>query len=227
MKAEHRKELQTNVLADSLGRFVKNVKSGTKSSSLIYWILAALVLAVVVGWFIYRGYSSRSRSELWTKLDEAASTANLEKLGSIAEQSRGTKAARTARFQIARIQLEQGLNTLGSEQRRAEALKNIEDARTLYSELIQDTNDAPLLRQEAMMGVAKAEESLIGIPKADAPNEMRGTLAQALKYYESLENATPESFQTKAAKKRADELRNNGTQIESFYTELNKRFIKP
>ncbi len=227
MKAEHRKELQTNVLADSLGRLVKNVKSGTTSSSLIYWIVAAVVLLAIIAWYLYSGYSSRSRSELWTKLDVAAGTANLPELEAIAEQSRGSAAGRTARFQVARIRLEEGLNSLGSEQRRAEALDNVEKARELYAQLIADTNDAPLLRQEAMMGVAKAEETLIGIPKADGSAEMRGTVAQALKYYEDLSNATPETFQTQAAKQRAQQLRDNGPQVENFYTELNKRFIKP
>lgn len=45
MKAEHRKELQTNSLADLLGRTVRNVRGGTGLS----WTKILIALVVVGG----------------------------------------------------------------------------------------------------------------------------------------------------------------------------------
>jgi hypothetical protein len=128
---------------------------------------------------------------------------------------------------MARLMLKQGLDTLGSDQRRAEAIDNIENAKTAYEEAIPQCSDAPLLAQEAMMGAAKAEESLMGIPKADSPGEMRGTLERALELYQKLADTYPDSFQGKAASQRAQELRDKGADIQKFYTELNQSFITP
>src|SRR5260370_22326718 len=69
MKAEHRKELQTNALADMLGRTVRNVRGGTAVPWT--WIFIVLVIAAGVGiFFWWRGNLARSNSELWVKLDD-------------------------------------------------------------------------------------------------------------------------------------------------------------
>ena len=46
MKAEHRKELQTNALADHLGRFIQNLKS--KPSAATVYVAGGVVLVVVI-----------------------------------------------------------------------------------------------------------------------------------------------------------------------------------
>jgi hypothetical protein len=92
--------------------------------------------------------------------------------------------------------------------------------------LIPLSGDAPLLAQEAMMGAAKAEETLIGVPKEDNPSEFRGTLERAIELYQKLAETYPDSFQGKAAAKRVKELQEKGPQIQAFYVELNKRLSR-
>ena len=42
MKAEHRKELQTNVLADSIGRFWLSLKAAPSSTTIAVWVFILL-----------------------------------------------------------------------------------------------------------------------------------------------------------------------------------------
>lgn len=226
MKAEHRKELQTNILADRMGRLYETVKSGSTSNSILVWVVVIVALGTFAAWKYYSTKTFGSRSALWTKWDGATSNADLKDLGQIADDHRGTIPARMARFQMARLLLQQGLNNLGSDQRRADALKNIEEARTIYLELAPLSSDAPLLAQEAMMGAAKAEEILIGVPKEDNPSEYRGSLERAIELYQKLADTYPDSFQGKAAAKRVKELQEKGQDIQKFYIELNQRLTK-
>ena len=68
MKAEHRKELQTNSLADFLGRTVRNVRGGTGVSwTKILLVLAAVLVVLAVLWYFRN--RRRENAELWLKLD--------------------------------------------------------------------------------------------------------------------------------------------------------------
>ena len=86
----------------------------------------------------------------------------------------------------------------------------------------------PLLAQEAMMGAAKAEESLCGSIQADNPNEPRGTLERAQDLYQKLADAQPETFQTKAAREKVQELQDPAkrNKLQEFYVQLNKQVAK-
>ena len=74
-----------------------------------------------------------------------------------------------------------------------------------------------ILQQEALLGMAKAEESLIGVD---------GSIDQAIGYYQELAAKYSESFQGQAAKERAEALTQNKKQIESFYVKLNQQASK-
>src|SRR5262245_11523613 len=56
MKAQHRRELHTNLLADRMGRLVRNVQSAPKSTSIILWSFVVLA----AGTFIIWEYAARS-----------------------------------------------------------------------------------------------------------------------------------------------------------------------
>jgi hypothetical protein len=70
------------------------------------------------------------------------------------------------------------------------------------------------------MGVAKAEEVLAAIPKADNPKEPRGSLDTAEQAYADLAKRYPDSYFGKQAAKRAEELASHKTQIRGFYDSL-------
>ncbi len=67
MKAEERKELESNILAAKLGTFVQTAKKGPSKKSFL-WV--ALGIAVVIGlvcWNLYRSSVRRTESERWTQ----------------------------------------------------------------------------------------------------------------------------------------------------------------
>jgi hypothetical protein len=161
----------------------------------------------------------RSRSELWGDLDLAVENSKLEQ---IMEANRGTPAAWAARAQLARGALQEGLNGLGSETSRSGAIAKIEKARDWYGQLAKEATDDVELQREAMLGMAKAEESLIAIPKAENAQEMRGNLDKALDLYKQTASKFPDTLQGNEAAKRAKEIEANKDKVLAFYQNLNK-----
>jgi tetratricopeptide (TPR) repeat protein len=227
MKAEHRKELQTNILADRMGRLLHGAKSAPKSTSTLIWIFIILGLGTIVAWRYY-AYAVRSdRSALWVSFDATTHEdpiTELHDLTNLAENNRGSLAGRTASFQMARLYLRSGQSGLTSPDRKA-AIERIDEARTIYSELVDKCADTPLLAQEASLGLASAEESLAGVhvPEDETTKEISGSLEKAMEYYDKLAAKYPDSVAGRAADKRAKELREkqNFTETASFYAQLN------
>ncbi len=209
MKAEHRHELKTNALAETMARVVQAVKAGPSRNALLIWggvILLAVILGVI-GFFIWRG-RSEARSALWVKVDDAerrldAATTPQEvddalddakKLADAKENS-GTLAARVLKFDRARTLFRRGLEHLTADYDKA--VSDLTEARDLYRGLAGESSDndrdTAVLAQEALMNVAKANESL-------------GDLDEALKGYQKLAGKYPTSALGKAAQERADYL---------------------
>jgi hypothetical protein len=203
MKAEHRKELHTNALAEHLGKFIEGVKAGPKPSSVVLWGLVILAVGVFIAWHYWAGARSATDSALWVKLD---GTNNVEALQALSNENRGTAPARVARFQEARALYQQGIQALCYKPK--DARQDLEKAGELYGQLAQECADEPLLAQEALLGGAKAAESL-------------GELNRARELYQRLASAYPKSFQGEAAAKRAEALQNQA--VEAFYQDLDKR----
>ena len=70
MKAEHRKQLETNILADRLGKFVEGFKQGPSRTT---WIVAGAALVILLLFFIWRYFAASSEeknSARWIKADE-------------------------------------------------------------------------------------------------------------------------------------------------------------
>lgn len=228
MKAEHRKELQTNLLADRLGKLAKGIQS-PQSTPIALWVLGLLAVAVLVGWYFSTG-TSKANSQLWADLEEDTYNKDLiaaeDSFKKLSQDSPRTMPGRTARFQRARLLLPSGLEELGSSQRDF-AAKRVGEARSLYRQLSGECPDEPLLAQEALMGAAKAEEALAGVSKDDKPEEAEGSLDEALKLYRQLADKYPDSYLGKKAKERVRLLVDNKTrpEIQSFYDDMRKRAL--
>ena len=217
MKAEHRKELQTNYLADRMGRLMQGMKAGPQNTgSMVIWVLVALTIGTVVVWYI-AGMNS-NRSPLWVRFEQDSDRHDLEGLMQLANANPGTLPARAARLQRARISLEEGLASLYGIQREA-AVSQVKQARQLYADLAQECTDDPILAPQTLMGAAKAEEALAGIPKTDDASEC---LDKALEYYRRLTKNYPNSFLAKAAQERVDSLEKNRDDADKFYQEMRK-----
>jgi hypothetical protein len=225
MKAEERKHLKENELASRLGSAWQTIASGSTVNTII-WGVILLGLVLAVGWRYYADSAYRTRSALWTELANATSE---EALQQIIKDHPGTITARIARFHLARFLMQDSLARLAgpNSEDRKKAADALDKVRTLYGELAREPNDEPTLTQEAMMGVAKAEETLASVPKANSEREVRGSIEEAIKAYRALADKYPDSFLGKQADKRARELTDHRTQVEAFYITLTKEHGKP
>jgi tetratricopeptide (TPR) repeat protein len=239
MKAEHRHQLQTNELADRMGRFLQGMKSAPKTTSTLLWVFVLLALAVIAVWQYAANATVKDRSALWTSVDDAThnpTTAGLDGLEVIESKNPGTLAGRAAGFELARWKLQQGMGFLARDD-RSRAAGLLKDARELYRKLLPQAIENPPLAQEALMGMATAEESLAVAPAtpgqtAEAAKteeakgeEQGGKLEKALEYYQELAKKYPDSVLGKKAAKRAEELeqQTSRSQIDQFYAEVSQK----
>lgn len=224
MKAEQRKQLEQNELVARLTRWWKG--NDTSKSSTTMWAVVGIVALVVILIFAWRYYADatfKTRSSLWGEVQVAHENSQLEQ---IAEANRGTPAARTAKAQLARGWLQDGLGKLGSEILRPTAVENVEKARKAYDELLKEAADDLPLQREALLALAKAEEALVGVPKKDNAAEERGSLDKAAELYQQLAEKHKDSLQGKSAAERASDIQKNKATILAFYKDLNAALAK-
>jgi hypothetical protein len=217
MKAEERRHLKENELAERLGRFWRTLASGSTLNTVI-WGVILVGLALAIGWRYYSDAKFRGTSAEWTAVEDAASADDLQK---IIKDHQGTPAARVAKFHLTRHQMYQALSRVAgtSSAERTKAADELTEVRNRYAELAKEAKE-PELIQESLMGVAKAEEVLAAIPKPDNPKKARGSLDEALKAYKELAGRYPESYFGKQATKRVQEFDDHKSQIEGFYLGL-------
>jgi hypothetical protein len=242
MKAEHRHQLQTNALADRMGRLFQGMKSAPKSTSTLVWVFLFLVLATFAVWQYTASATMKDRSELWTRVDDAthSPTAGAGELQRIADNNPGTIPGRAAQFQLARSSLQQGLQAVTADDRNR-AVPLLKKARDLYNAAAPSCVDVPVLAQEAMMGRATAEESLAGLldtsdagetAGADKSEQTKvekhaGNLDQALVYYRELASKYPDSIFGREAAERVRKLDSARSEIDQFYAEVSARAAPP
>ncbi len=225
MKAEERKHLKENELADRLGRFWRAVASGSTTNTII-WGVILVGLALAIGWRYYSETTFRTRSAEWSAVERAGSVAELEQ---IIKEHPGTVVARIAQFHLNRYQMDQALAHVASptSDERLKAADSLIEVRNRYAELGKETATEPELIEESLMQVAKADEVLSAVPKSDNPKEPRESLDTAQKAYEELAKRFPDTYLGKQAAKRAQELDDHKTQIRAFYDNLMEAHGKP
>jgi hypothetical protein len=213
MKAEHRKELQTNILADRMGRMMQSLKERPKKRVFLYVILAAIV---VVGLFIFsriRAASAQEESDHWSWLEDSFQP----EMDKLRKEYPETNAGKAARFQYAWLAIwDVGEKILGAEP--VEALGNLEVAESLYLKLRKDCEGDPIWEPEALYGLAVIEET-----KAIRLKDREKHLSEALKMYKNLADKHKNSGRGKLAAQRAEALEKRGQEIHNFYDELNAR----
>jgi hypothetical protein len=230
MKAQHRHDLHTNILADRVGRLLQGMKSTPKSTSMLVWVLVLLSFGTFAVWQYWGHATETQHSAVWTEVDEATHDprASLDRLQSISAEHRGTIAARTADFELARYYMQrsssQDSTELFSPSKNDQTLSFLKEALRLYKELAPRCADSPVLAQEALMGIAKAKESLVGVVPEDDKDDY-GTLDQALEAYQKLAEKYPaekypETEVVKAARRRVAEIEAKKPEIEKFYQQL-------
>src|SRR5215213_2956087 len=169
MKAEQRKEIETN----SLVLAVQRARQRLTGRNLYY--VAGVAAIVVGGILLYRYLTSTSTKARDAVLIQLASADTPEKLQAGMEEHRGTVYGSWFKMNLARHELlNEGLPKVGtpSSEQRKQAAASLEKARTHFLELTGELKqkDDPALLQEAWYGAAQAEEALVGMPTADGGN---------------------------------------------------------
>ncbi len=204
MKAEQRKELETNTLADKMGVAMQKAKAASRRAVLLYAGLGLACLVVV--FFAYRYFDTQKAeaSETWVELHDGQ-RGLLEKVA-----TKENAAGKAARLQIAWfLYWEQGIKLLGHNQEAG--LKALEAAAVEYKEIQKLCADDPIFEPQAMLGQAVAEECLT---VKDATY-----LEKAKRSYEEIQKKYEKSAEARFAKERLDEIK-KGNHVADTYVRL-------
>jgi hypothetical protein len=175
MKAEHRKELETNTLADGVGHLVTRMKDRPRRSTLGYAVVAGLfviVLILVWRWF----YMSRmENTERWYLFDTGTQTY----LANLIKSAPETNPGKAALLEQSWITFwEQGMKGLGH--KPADAMKQLEEAYREYTEAAERCQGDPTFEPEALYAKAIIQETkaLLDRKHLDTAREQYEQLAQ-------------------------------------------------
>ncbi len=218
MKAEQRKEIETNSLVLAVQRMRERLTGRT-----LYYLVgtAALVIGAILLYRYLTGERTKTRDAAIMQLITANTP---EKLKQGIEDHRGTLLGSLFKLQLARhYLLDEGLPKLGtdSSEQRKNAANAISEARTYYLDLTGELKDKEeALLQEAWLGAAQAEEALVGLPTAVGGTDSRGDADKAIEYYEHAAAIFPDSEFSKRYKEHADKLKANKDQFVATQKQL-------
>jgi hypothetical protein len=154
MKAEHRKELQTNTLAASMTRLVQRVKTRPQRRTVLWVVGSAVIILLVVGYLWLMGNRHALDSQLWLIVD-LPTPEGMKELNTVYPSSRQGLAAR---FQLAYIELwEVGIKQIPTNPKATDFIKQ---AMAHYTDLAEEAKDDPILLAEARYQMAVGQESL-------------------------------------------------------------------
>jgi hypothetical protein len=208
MKAEERKEIETNSLVLLVQKWRKNLtwRSG-------YYVIGTLAL-IITGVVLYRYFTGESAKARDAILEQLASANTPQKLKEGMEQHRGTVYGSLFKLHLARYLLRtDGLPKLGTDNSTAQqqAANAISEARGYFLELTSEFKEKEnaALVQESWLGAAEAEESLVGLPTSAGASEYRGNVDKAIEYYEKAGAIFSDKEFSQRYKTRAETLKSN------------------
>lgn len=214
-------------IGDRLGRGWERFKHGKVISYKWMALILLLVAGVGVGLYI-RAEMRAAESGKWFTLSEQDTP---DKLKQFAAQYPGTVQARSANFSRMKVLLNpQGIeaykraaDTAGQKA----AAANIEEARTLADQLPDEMKDDPIGRATCLLAGARAEQMLIGIEKEGAPNQYRGSVDKFVERINKLAEVAPDTAWGKAARTRADELKDPAARTRLVEYQIQECKLKP
>lgn len=216
MKAEHRKNLETNSLAEGVGKLLHQVKKPKDRSLVLYLIVAAVVVGVVFMLWLVRSRRVEQGAEQWLYLDNAGQNFMRE----LMKEGNDTNQAKAARFQFAWIKLwENGIKSIGSEPDNS--LRMLDALTKEYGELADSCKGDPVFEPEALYAIAVIEET--------RAIQDRRQLDIALAKYKDLAKNHPKSAHGVEAAKRAEVLEDSKQRAEivEFYQKMQENLRIP
>lgn len=187
MKTQRRHELQTNELADYLGRHIQQIRPHAKALS----IGAVALVAMILGYLYFASQHASQSGSGWSDYFTAFGDRSADRLEEAATRHAGTTAGLWARQAAGDIKLASGAGLLYTD--RKEADKNLKQAEQHFKAVEKEAGGATMLVERARFGLAQVYESLCDVKKAR-------------EYYQKVANANPNSALGKAAQRRFDHL---------------------
>ena len=226
MKAEERKEIETNSLVLTVQKMRERFTGRT-----LYYLIGTVAI-VIAGILLYRYLTSsnqKARDAVQLQLTYADTP---EKLKKGMEEHRGTVFGSQFKLNLARHELQnEGLPLLGTDnsEKRKLAAASVKAARAHFLELTGEfkPKDEPAFSQEAWLGAAKAEEALVGFPTAEGGTDSEGNVDKAIEYYEKAAALLPESEPSKRYKEWVEKIKANKTQFVATQKEIYKPVERP
>ncbi len=175
MKSERRHELQTNELAESLGRLVTGAKTHGRTMAYAL-VLAAVVAAGMIAYPMIRQHRQATAATAFTEAFFGAGT-DLQPLRDFLVDYAGDVRAPLARLALADHLLNQavlGVSVKEGEDPKAKAAASLAEAKTLYTEVAQN---APAQEALARVGLA-----LVTVQEGDV-EQGRTLLSEVLKQW--------------------------------------------
>lgn len=201
MKTKRRHELQTNELADWLGKQIERLKPYSQ-----YLLAGSIVVVAVAGLVAYQNAGQKAKkAAAWNDYLEAANQRRPDALKEVASKHPESPAALWALQTAGDILLEEGTNLLYSDRESAQEI--LGKARDNFQIVLNRAEGQPMLRRRAQFALAKTLESL-------------GELDQAQQHYAQLVEAAPDSVIGKLAARYLRRLKDRSTK--EFYGLLAK-----
>ena len=190
MKTERRHELQTNVLADWLGR--KTIAIRPYFQLILGGIAAVFIVAIFVT--IMSSWQSEQSARGWADYFAAATSDRTHDLSLVAEDHAGTLPAVWATLRQADLELARGIRALYTF--RGESIEALSKAKALYAQVEAGATGQPVLKQAAQFGKAQTCEA-------------GGDVEEARKCYQEAIASGKDSSIGKQAQIRLDRLNDN------------------
>ena len=217
-----------NAAAVRLNAFWLNFKQGKVIGYKMMGLL--LILIVTAGCIIYILHEkSKAESALWRDFLQTDSETDAQELS---KKNPNTIQDRLARLQIARYQLgPAGIEQLAASEApdRLKAVENIEKAREALKTLLPEFEEDPVFKAECLLGLAKAEASLVAVPTQEGQlNEFKGSVSKVVEYLDQLAQvAAPDTPWAVNSKKMADSLRNNTSATAHEFVRVEQELFRP
>lgn len=222
----HKEHLETNALGKTLVSSWEKFKAGQLISYKWMGITLIAVTAILLTWYIL-SERQKEGSRRWVELESANSRTALE---DFAKQNPDTLVGNVAQLDLARVLLGpdgiERLPTVRDDAERKAAVGNIEKSRELLTKLLDAFKDQPLLKVQCLVGLAKAEATLVGMFKEGSLTESLGSVDKLIEWLDKIGEAADGTPWGDDAKKMSASLK-SGPDVKAELLEVQKRLYTP
>jgi hypothetical protein len=214
MKAEHRKELETNALAERVGRVVQGMKQAPQKRTMLWMVVAGVLLLVILFFWRKGVQQAEDNSKYWMIFADGFGPT----LQQLVKEEPGSNQAKAAEYEYSYVNLREMLRFLATEPKLV--LANLDQIERSYRELAKLCKDDNVLLPEALFAQAVIEETRI-IKDEDK-------WKAALAAYKEVVDKHGDSAFGKLAAKRVEVLENNEKRAEllNVYGGLRFEFVR-